>query len=225
MSYKTMRDQIEKMMENNYEDFVKALISKETGVNDLTALDKIYNAYMELDHMTLINDDFKGAVSMLRERGEIKDIPYETKQEDTINIVGNVIGNVEQVDRETKNGEPFTVVNFSVVAKDDEGNKIYHKCSAYGDKGDIPKDFKQGDFVKIFGQVRTSQDDKGVVHANIRVLSSKLLKAKEQMKSNEEKKDSVLGAIKKYKEEDKAKPKEKTETKKKTKSNKKEVEI
>lgn len=42
---------------------------------------------------------------------------------------------------------------------------------------------------------------------------------------NEEKEDSVLGVIKKYKEEDKAKPKEKTETKKRTKSNKKEVEI
>ena len=46
----------------------------------------------------------------------------------------------------------FTVVaNFSVVSKDDEGNKVYHNCSAYGKKSDIPKDFKQGDFVKLFG--------------------------------------------------------------------------
>ena len=39
-----------------------------------------------------------------------------------------------------------------------------------------------------------------------------LLKAKEQMKNNEEKKESVLGAIKKYKAEEQAKSSEKKET-------------
>lgn len=43
----------------------------------------------------------------------------------------------------------------------------------------------------------------------MRILSSKLLKAKEQMKNQEEKKESVLGGIKKYKAEEKAKPTEK----------------
>ena len=32
--------------------------------------------------------------------------------------------------------------------------------------GDIPKDFKQGDFVKLFGQVRISIDDNGKEHTN-----------------------------------------------------------
>lgn len=45
-------------------------------------------------------------------------------------------------------------------------------------------------------------------------MSSKLLKAKEQMKGQEKKKESVLGAIKKYRAEDKEKPKEKKETSK-----------
>ena len=121
-------------------------------------------------------------------------------------------GKVDGVERENKNGEAFQVVNFSVVSKDDEGNKVYHNCSAYREKGDIPKDFKQGDFVKLFGQIRTSVDDNGKEHTNIRILSSKLLKAKEQMKGRDEKKESVLGAIKKYQAEDKEKPKEKNET-------------
>lgn len=43
------------------------------------------------------------------------------------------------------------------------------------------------------------------------ILSSKLLKSKEQMKGQEEKKESVLGSIKKYQAEDKGKPKEKKE--------------
>ncbi|MGP1506088.1 MAG: hypothetical protein ACTTIM_01295 [Campylobacter sp.] len=93
-----------------------------------------------------------------------------------------------------------------MASKDDEGNKIYHNCSAYGEKGDIPKDFKQGDFVKLFGQIRASVDDNGKEHTNIRILSSKLLKAKEQMKGRDEKKESILGAIKKFKAEEKAKP-------------------
>ena len=65
--------------------------------------------------------------------------------------------------------------------------------------------------VKLFGQIRISVDDNGKEHSNIRILSSKLLKAKEQMKGQEEKKESVLGAIKKYQAEDKEKPKEKKE--------------
>ncbi len=91
---------------------------------------------------------------------------------------------------------------------------MYHNCSSYGDKGDIPKDFKQGDFVKLFGQIRTSIDDNGKEHSNVRILSSNLLKAKEQMKGQEEKKESVLGAIKKYQAEDREKPKEKKEASK-----------
>ena len=55
-------------------------------------------------------------------------------------------------------------------------------------KSDIPKDFKQGDFVKLFGQIRTPIDDNGKEHSNVRILSSKLLKARKQMKGKGEKK-------------------------------------
>ncbi len=102
------------------------------------------------------------------------------------------------------------MANFSVVSKDDEGIRYIIIAPLMG-KSDIPKDFKQGDFVKLFGQIRTSIDDNGKEHRNIRILSSKLLKEKEQMKGQEEKKESVLGAIKKYQAEDKEKPKEKKE--------------
>ena len=151
------------------------------------------------------------------ENGQIKDsAAIEKEDNDTVNVVGNIVVEIETIERENKNGEAFKVVNFSVVSKDDEGNKIYTNCSAYGDKKDIPKNFKQGDFVKLFGQVKSSIDDNGKEHTNVRILSSKLLKAKEQMKKQEEKKESVLGAIKKYKAEEKAKPVEKKESSKKT---------
>lgn len=215
MDYKTMRDRIEDMVNDNHKDFVKAVISMEKGINDESALDKLYDAYMDNDTVNLLHEEFDYMIEDLREQGQIKDLPYVQEEKDNlVNIVGNIVEKVDIVERENKNGEPFKVANFSVVSKNDEGDKVYHNCSAYGEKSDIPKDFKQGDFVKLFGQIRTSVDDNGKEHTNIRVLSSKLLKAKEQMKGQEEKKGSVLGAIKKYQAEDKEKPKEKKETSK-----------
>ncbi len=215
MDYKTMRNQIEDMVNDNHKDFVKAVISMEKGINDEGALDKLYDAYMDNDSLNLLHEEFDYMIEDLREQGQIKDLPYVQEEKDNlVNIVGNIVGKVEVVERENKNGEAFKVANFSVVSKDDEGNKVYHNCSAYGEKSDLPKDFKQGDFVKLFGQIRTSIDDNGKKHSNIRILSSKLLKAKEQMKVQEEKKESVLGAIKKYQAEDKEKPKEKKEASK-----------
>lgn len=212
MDYKTMRNQIEDMVNDNHKDFVKAIISMEKGINDESALDKLYDAYMDNDSLNLLHEEFDYMIEDLREQGQIKDLPYVQEEKDNlINIVGNIVGEVDVVERENKNGEAFKVANFSVVSKDDEGNKIYHSCSAYGEKSDIPKNFKQGDFVKLFGQIRISIDDNGKEHNNIRILSSKLLKAKEQMRGQEEKKESVLGAIKKYQAEDKEKPKEKKE--------------
>ena len=215
MDYKTMRNQIEDMVNDNHKDFVKVIISVEKGINDESALDKLYDAYMDNDSLNLLHEEFDYMIEDLREQGQIKDLPYVQEEKDNlVNIVGNIVGEVDVVERENKNGGVFKVANFSVVSKDDEGNKVYHNCSAYGEKSDIPKDFKQGDFVKLFGQIRTSIDDNGKEYSNIRILSSKLLKAKEQMRGRDEKKESVLGAIKKYQAEDKEKPKEKKEANK-----------
>jgi len=212
MDYKTIRDRIEDMVNDNRKDFVKAIISMEKGINDESALNKLYDAYMDNDTVNLLHEEFDYMIEDLREQGQIKDLAYVQEEKDNlINIVGNIVSKVDVIERENKNGEAFKVANFSVVSEDDEGNKVYHNCSAYGEKSDIPKDFKQGDFVKLFGQIRTSIDDNGKEHSNIRILSSKLLKAKEQMKGQEEKKKSILGTIKKYQAEDKGKPKEKKE--------------
>jgi len=221
MDYKTMRDKIEDMVKDNYKDFIKAVISIEKGINDESALDKLYDAYMANDTINLLHEDFDYMIDDLREQGQIKDLPYvQEEKDDLVNIVGNIVGKIDIIERENKNGEAFKVVDFSVISKDDEGNKVYHNCSAYGEKSDIPKDFKQGDFVKLFGQIRTFTDDNDKEHSNVRILSSKLLKAKEQMqgqdKSQESSKKSILGTIKEYQMEDKEKPKESKEKQKET---------
>ena len=227
MNYETIRDKIEDMVSDNHKDFVKAVISMEKGVNDEGALYKLYDFYMENDSANLLNEEFDVMLEELREQGQIKDIPYVKKEKDElVDIVGNIVGKVDVVERENKKGEPFKVVNFSVVSNDSQGNKVYHNCSAYGEKGDIPKYFKSGDFVKIFGKVRISVDGNGKEYRNVNILSSKLLKAKEQrnevsnsqetatfekdMKdSKKAEKESVRKTINKYKDENKetAKPK------------------
>lgn len=186
MQYKEIRNLIEKLGNENYEDFIKAIVSFEKGINDMNALDKIYAEYMDGDTKGLLHEDFDYMIDELRENGEIKDVPFVDKEKDNlINIVGNVVGEVEVLNRETKDGKPFTVVNFTVLSKEESGQKVYSNCSAYGNKTDIPKDFKKGDFVKIFGELRRNIDDKGKEHSNVRVLSSKLLKAREQLKTSE----------------------------------------
>ena len=99
---------------------------------------------MANDTINLLHEYLDYIIEDLREQGQIKDLPYiQGEKDDLINIGGNVVSKVELIERENKNGEAFKVVNFSVVSKDDEGNKVYHNCSsAYGEKSDISKDFK-----------------------------------------------------------------------------------
>lgn len=137
--------------------------------------------------MSLLNDKFDYMINELRENGQLKEsATIQEEDNDLVNVVGNIVGDVETVERENKNGELFKVANFSIVSNDENGDKFYTNCSAYGEKSDIPKEFKRGNFVKVFGQIRTSMDDNGKEYSNFRVLSSKLLKAKEQMNNQVE---------------------------------------
>lgn len=210
MNYKEIRTMIEEMAKENHEDFVKALISFEKGIHDKEALGTLYERYMENDSMSLLHEEFDYMIDELRESGQIRDnASFEKEENDLVNIVGNVVGKMEVIERVSKTGEAFEVVNFSVASKDTEGNKHYTNCSAYGEKADIPKGFKPGDFVKLFGQERKSVDENGKEHRNVKILSSKLLKEKEQTKEKVDKNKSVLETIKKFKIEEKAKLHEK----------------
>ena len=116
MDYKIIRERIEDMAKDNHKDFVKAVISMEKGVNDESALDKLYDAYMANDTINLLHEDFDYMIEDLREQGQIKDLLYVQQEKDNlVNIVGNIVGKVEVVERENKNGEVFKVANFSVV--------------------------------------------------------------------------------------------------------------
>lgn len=214
MEYKDIRENLEEISNENYKDFIKALIGIEKGIEDENVLDEIYDKYMDNDTISLLSEDFDYMIDDMKEQGKIVENTNEHEEkDDLINLVGNISGKVENLERENANGEKFKVSNFSIVSKDDDGNKVYTNCSAYGDKTKNLENLKQGDFVKIFGQVKTSIDNNGKEHKNVRILSSKLLKAKEQVKSQDKDKKSILGQIKSFKIDDKTKSTKKDHSK------------
>lgn len=71
--------------------------------------------------MSLFNEESDYLIDELRENGQIKDrVAIEKEDNDLVNIVGNIVSEVETIEKENKNEEAFKVVNFSVASKDDE---------------------------------------------------------------------------------------------------------
>lgn len=62
MQFTEIKKQIEFMMQENYEDFIKALISIELGIEDKNVLNDVYNKYMENDDVNLIDDNLSDFV-------------------------------------------------------------------------------------------------------------------------------------------------------------------
>ena len=58
MEFKVIKENIKNLMDRNYENFIKGIISIEMGIEDLDLLDNIYAKYMDND-FNLINDKFE----------------------------------------------------------------------------------------------------------------------------------------------------------------------
>lgn len=97
MNYKQMRSTLEKMANESNENFTKALISFEKGINDKEA----YTTYMENDSMALFKDEFDYMIDELKENGQLNESDSIEKEN---NDLINVVGDVEVVERENKNG-------------------------------------------------------------------------------------------------------------------------
>ncbi len=146
MDYKEMRKEIENMINNNYSDFVKAVVGIELGINDEKGLDLIYDKYMEDDSAGLLNENFDYIIDELKEQGKIIDNQTELNENKSlVNIIGNISGEVEK----TEISSGVNVCNFAVVSKNDAGDEVYNNCSAYGNKAKDVENLKQGDLLKF----------------------------------------------------------------------------
>ena len=83
MDFKEMRNTLEKMANDNFEDFTKALISFEKEINDKETLDKVYQVYMDNDSMGLLNDEFDYLIGEPRENVQIKNAVFIANSKDS----------------------------------------------------------------------------------------------------------------------------------------------
>lgn len=66
MEFLETKKAIEEMMQKDYKNFVKALISIEKDINNQDALDMMYQKFMNTDEMYLLNDEFDEIVTVVR---------------------------------------------------------------------------------------------------------------------------------------------------------------
>ena len=66
MEFLEIKQAIEEMMQKDYKTFVTALISIEKDINNQDALDMMYQKFMGIDEIHLLNDEFDEMVSVVR---------------------------------------------------------------------------------------------------------------------------------------------------------------
>ena len=242
-SFETMKETLSFLAEYNHSDFVKGILSLETGIENEDTLDAAYDNYMNDKIMGLVDEKFYHYIdeneieapdleSEIQDKNILSD--EENVKEDnntmseksnenkekanTVNINGNIASDIDIKNLTSKDGRDFTVASFAVAENDKEGNVKYTNCLAYNDKVSSVENLKKGDFVHIFGKEKISHGKDGKEYTSLKVYSAKLLKAKEQVKTNQNTKDvkkpSALGKLKAYKEKTSEKPKEQSNIKK-----------
>ena len=64
--FKEIKIELEKLKEDNYRNYIKAILSIELNIEKEEILDYLYDKYMDNDNFNLLNDEF-----------EIEEINYE----------------------------------------------------------------------------------------------------------------------------------------------------
>lgn len=229
-NFETMKETLSFLAEYNHSDFVKGIISLEIGIENEDTLDVVYDNYMNDKIMGLVDEKFYDYIdeneleapdleSGREDKSTISGKSNENKEKaNTININGNIASDIDIKNLTSKDGRDFTVASFAVAENDKEGKVKYTNCLAYNDKVSSVENLKKGDFVHVFGKEKISQGKDGKEYTSLKVYSAKLLKAKEQVKTNQNTKDvkkpSALGKLKEYKEKTSEKPKEQSGIKK-----------
>ena len=82
-------------------------------------------------------------------------------QKEMLNINGNLIGEVQVKTIQGKDGE-IAVANFTLfrkMGKTGEKKKENINCNVYGEKTELTKDFKKGDFIHVYGYYKEVQKE------------------------------------------------------------------
>lgn len=58
-NYKEIKQELEKLKEENYRNYIKAILSIELSIEQEEILDDLYDKYMDNDEFKLLNDNFE----------------------------------------------------------------------------------------------------------------------------------------------------------------------
>lgn len=203
-NFKDMKNTIDFLAEYNHKEFVKGIISLETGVSNEEVLNDAYDNYINDSVMGLIDEKFMDYIDeegleenleTIQEKGENEMKELDNKDKDTLNIDGNLASEIEIKELKSKDGRDFKVASFSIAENDKEGNAKFISCYAYNDKINQVKNLKKGDFLHLFGKEKKSMGKDNKEYTSLKVYSAKLLKAKEHTKA----KASTIGKLKEFK--------------------------
>ncbi|HHT7734555.1 TPA: single-stranded DNA-binding protein [Streptococcus suis] len=189
MNYEEVKNTISQLLDSNYEDVIKSVISIEKGIEDKDVLDQVYSAFMKDDSMTgLLHSDFDAMIEAIQEE-------KAQLSSDSLEVIGNVTKDVTMKTLKGEGDKDFQVANFSVVKRDQDGNKHYTSVTAYNQRADKASQLKKGDFVKLTGQMKYDEHD-GKLYKTLVVKSIQVLKTRQQQLEDKANKPSTLGAIK-----------------------------
>lgn len=117
-----MKENIEKLMKENYGDFVKAMISIEKGIDNLDLLDKVYEEYMESDY-SLLNNEINKTINF--EQENIVNTELENYGERTVEVIYSevpsfvegekltLVETLEKFKKEAENGTVDKAIEFT----------------------------------------------------------------------------------------------------------------
>ena len=123
-------DSINKMINDDYEGFVKALITIENGVEDIDLLDELYEKFMNNDGVSLINDYFEELIYDL----EYNPVPGKEKD-------------IEPAERANEYSELFSKMDSFVNAYTELSNAMYNIDYDFAEDYPLDKSFHEIDFI------------------------------------------------------------------------------
>lgn len=126
----TVIDKINKIVDEDYEGFVKAMITIENGIEDPDLLDELYDRFMNNDGVNLINDYFDEL---------IYDLEYD--------ITSGREMDIEPIEMSSKEKEIFNKIDGFVDAYTDLSNAMYDIDYDFADGYPLDKSFHDIDFI------------------------------------------------------------------------------
>lgn len=103
-----IKDSVQNLMDDKYEEFVKAMVSIELDINDEKILDEIYSSYMNNDNVYLIDKEFLELSNNIVKNSLELDTLIDEVEKGNKNL-DNIVDKELDIDKELKDDEELSI--------------------------------------------------------------------------------------------------------------------